>query len=140
MKKRSFLLMIFLVLISALLFAGGSKEKSEELGAAKSNKNVFIFASAEPLTGNWDPSSHTILSQLGIENHIFDKLYAFPCGVEDPGKGIPALAVDYEYINPLTVKFKLRDGVKFHDGSDFGAEDVKATLDYYSDPKKPGFG
>lgn len=107
-------------------------------GAAE--KDVFTFASAEPLTGNWDTTSHTILSQIGIENHIFDKLFVAPCGVEDPGKLIPALAVSYKRIDPLTLEFKLRQGVKFHDGTLFDGKDVKATLDYYSDPQKPGFG
>jgi len=125
--KIIFLSMVFLLLATGVVFA-------------ESDIDIFVFASAEPLTGNWDPSSHTILSQIGIENHIFDKLYSFPCGADDPGKAIPALAIDYKYIDELTLEFKLRQDVKFHDGSDFDAEDVKATLDYYSDPNKPGFG
>ncbi len=104
------------------------------------DKDVFRFASAEPLTGNWDPTSHTILAQIGIENHIFDKLFAEPCGVDNPSKLIPALALSYKRVDPLTLEFKLRQGVKFHDGTPFSAKDVKATLDYYSDPQKPGFG
>ncbi len=104
------------------------------------DRDVFRFASAEPLTGNWDTTSHTILAQIGIENHIFDKLFAEPCGVDNPSKLIPALAVSYKRVDPLTLEFKLRKRVKFHDGTPFSAKDVKATLDYYSDPQKPGFG
>lgn len=107
---------------------------------ALEDTEVFRFASAEPLTGNWDTTSHTILSQIGIENHIFDKLFVFPSGVDDPKKLIPALAVSYTRVDALTLEFRLREGVKFHDGQPFGAKDVKATLDYYSDPNKPGFG
>ncbi len=148
LKQTVVLFTVLSVLLSFLAFSAfaGGKEGAEEKGAkkeevkAKTPIDTFVFASAEPLTGNWDPTSHTILAQIGIENHIFDKLIVCPCPTDDPGKVIPDLAVSWKQINPTTLQFKLRKGVVFHDGSKFTAEDVKATLEYYSDPKKPGFG
>ncbi|MCR5370533.1 MAG: ABC transporter substrate-binding protein [Clostridium sp.] len=42
---------------------------------------------------------------------------------------VPALAESWEMTSPTDYTFQLREGVKFHDGSDFTAEDVKFTLD-----------
>ena len=40
----------------------------------------------------------------------------------------PLLAESWEYLDDTTIRFHLRQGVKFHDGSDFTANDVKFTF------------
>jgi len=48
----------------------------------------------------------------------------------------PFLAESYEVSEDgLQYTFHLREGVTFHDGSDFTAEDVKYTYEFYSDPE-----
>ncbi len=55
----------------------------------------------------------------------------------DPwGELQPVLAESYEVSDDgLTYTFKLREGVKFHDGTEFTAKDVQYTYDYYRDPE-----
>lgn len=103
---------------------------------AQSKKSV-ILASMGPVTGNWDPTSHTTLGQRNFEMFVFSQLTT--CKMEE-GKVpelSPDLAVSWTLIDAHTLEFKLRDGVKFHDGKEFGAEDVKASMEYASDPKRP---
>lgn len=58
---------------------------------------------------------------------------------DNAGNINPALATSYTQLDDLTVQFKLRQGVKFHDGSDFTADDVAFTINYVLDVRN-GYG
>jgi peptide/nickel transport system substrate-binding protein len=57
--------------------------------------------------------------------HIYDSLTWSGDGLEIE----PRLAESWKAIDATTWEFKLRKGVKFHDGSDFTAEDVKFSIE-----------
>jgi peptide/nickel transport system substrate-binding protein len=71
-----------------------------------------------------------------------------PCGVQrrevyedltwvtPHGEIVPELATSWEMIDPTTWQFKLREGVKFHNGDDFNAEDVSFSIDVHLDPDR----
>lgn len=56
---------------------------------------------------------------------MFDALTRFT----DTGELESALATEWKSVDPTTWRFTLRKGVKFHNGEDFRANSVKATID-----------
>ncbi len=50
-------------------------------------------------------------------------------------KFVPCLATSWKRIDPKTVEFTLREGVKFSNGDTFDADDVVWTINYIKDPK-----
>ena len=49
----------------------------------------------------------------------------------------PSLAVEWKQESPTSYLFTLRNGVKFHDGSDLTMDDVLFTLERITDPNRP---
>jgi peptide/nickel transport system substrate-binding protein len=60
----------------------------------------------------------------GLTNNINQLLYEFLVGRDKQLNLIPQLAVSWQRVNDTTWRFKLRPGVKFHDGTPFTADDV----------------
>jgi peptide/nickel transport system substrate-binding protein len=48
---------------------------------------------------------------------------------------VPSLAKSWERVDPLRMRFHLRQGVRFHNGEPFDAESVRFTLERSLDPK-----
>src|SRR5205823_5360459 len=72
-----------------------------------------------------DPHFHNLTPNNNVGNHIFEPLVA-----KDVRAQIrPGLAESWRAIDDLTWEFKLRKGVKFHDGTEFTAADVAFSLD-----------
>nr|WP_321460215.1 ABC transporter substrate-binding protein [uncultured Cohaesibacter sp.] len=72
-----------------------------------------------------DPHWSTLGSQAEALRHIYDTLV----DVDEKLQLKPGLAVSWAPVDDTTWDFKLRQGVKFHDGSDFTAEDVKFSIE-----------
>src|SRR5690242_14619193 len=72
-----------------------------------------------------DPHFHNLTPNNNVANHIFEALV----GRDARGHLAPGLAETWRAVDDVTWEFKLRKGVKFHDGSDFTAADVVFSLD-----------
>jgi peptide/nickel transport system substrate-binding protein len=69
---------------------------------------------------NLDPHKNGAFNSLFAWEHTYQSLVAFDDGM----KVVPSLALSWETPDPLAYNFKLRQGVKFHDGSEFTSDDV----------------
>jgi peptide/nickel transport system substrate-binding protein len=82
-----------------------------------------------------DPHFVNLFPNNNIAEHVFEKLIT----LDPDSRLIPGLAESWKAIDPTTWEFRLRKGVKFHDGSDFTAEDVAFSIDRVAKiPDSPG--
>ena len=62
-------------------------------------------------------------------NAVADQIYGTLVQTDARQRQMPGLAESWRAIDETTWEFRLRKGVKFHDGADFTADDVAFTLD-----------
>ena len=119
-----------LVLGLAVLFAVGLGLVSP--ASAQTREETLIYALQSDID-NWDPPNSVLREAIILGYHVFDHL-----AVRDlkTRKVMPNLATSWRAVDDTTWEVKLRQGVKFHDGTPFTAKDVKATFDRVLDPTK----
>ncbi len=71
-----------------------------------------------------DPQYVAVQHNVAIGWNVFDALTR----VDEKARIIPGLATSWRAVDPVTWEFKLRKGVKFHDGSEMTADDVAYSL------------
>lgn len=109
--------------ITASLLAAGGLYHGAGAQTPASGLSISI-AVAAPVT-SIDPHYHLLTPNISMTAHIFDRLI----DMDAYQRLIPCLALSWKAISDTVWEFKLRPGVKFHDGSDFTAEDVAFTID-----------
>jgi peptide/nickel transport system substrate-binding protein len=123
MRRRSF--------IAASAAAASLPMLGESAWAQKSQDRLRItWRDAIP---DVDPYRNSLRAGLIVSHEAWDMLV-----YRDPAtfKNVPLLATSWTQPDPTTIEFTLRDGVKFHNGDAFGADDVVYTIQtVISDPK-----
>ena len=96
-----------LILFFPLLFVALALGPAQ---AAPDKDTVVIVQGVDPTT--LDPMNHLETPALNLCLNIFDTLLQRDANI----KIEPLLAESYKLVNDLTWEFKLRKGVKFHNG------------------------
>src|SRR5213080_4350101 len=100
-------------------------------GAQTTQKRELIVAQGGDIS-KFDPHFSTSANDIRISFNLFDNLI-----VRHPDtKLYPSLATDWKLTNPTTWTFKLRQGVKWHNGDPFSSADVKYSFERTWDPKQ----
>lgn len=109
--------------LTTIMILGISCSKSR----GNSNENVLVYGSSDYTSINPALYEHGEINSL-----IFSGL----TGRDKDNKIVPALAKSWEYNKDRKIyTFTLREDVKWHDGKEFTAEDVKFTLETIMNPK-----
>jgi peptide/nickel transport system substrate-binding protein len=98
---------------------------------AQTKDDTIVYALQSDVQ-NWDPPNSVLRESIILGYNVFDHLAARDLKT---GKVGPSLAVSWKSLDDTTWEVKLRKGVKFHDGTPFGAKDVKATFDRVLNPE-----
>lgn len=145
--KKLFALLLCLCMVLALFTACGSKEEKAASetktegktvipdvqigGGGASGGNEIIEADEYKeefrIGGQMEFPSldfHESLNAYYVVTLTHDTLITY-----NNGEFEPALATEWKRVDDLTWEFTLREGVTFHDGSPFTAEDVAFTID-----------
>ena len=121
---RPMIRMSGLVFLLAVLALPGQPQAAPE-------GQIVIAQGADPTT--LDPHMHAENFTFAVVHNVFDHL-ARRFVKDGQLAHEPGLATSWTNVNPTTWEFKLRRGVKFHNGEDFTADAVKFSIERVLNP------
>jgi peptide/nickel transport system substrate-binding protein len=101
-------------LVASALMAFGPAQAQEVL-------TIGVRSEASSLDPHWTQLS----ADLQVQEHIFEHLV----DLDSNSQPVPGLALSWAPIDETTWEFKLREGVTWHDGEAFNADDVIFSFD-----------
>ena len=108
--------------------SGSGGNSDADAGPPQMGGKVVYGLEAETTDGWCLPEGQLAISGIQVARSIYDTLTT----IDDKGEAVPFLAKSVEPNDDFTEwTIELRDGIKFHDGSDLTAEVVKNNLDAY---------
>jgi peptide/nickel transport system substrate-binding protein len=125
-KRRNLVFALGLLVLAGLVVTACQPAAEEE--------SHLVFAHSAD-AGTLDPALETSANSLAPASHIYEGLTGF-----EPGTTIPeaSLAVSWDATaDGLEWTFELREGVKFHDGTDFDADAVVFNFERWWDTDNP---
>jgi len=131
--KKLLLTLAAAVLIGGLVFAGGgSAAPAQGTAAADRMFNVVMtarFTGFDPLRTNDSASTY-------VNAQIYETLYRLPPGTTEFSCLLAEKLPEFSN-NGREATIKLREGIRFHDGTPFNAEAVKYNIELIKNPEFP---
>ena len=123
------------LLLSSIIFVLGCTSDSEvsDEGVESSTEDTEtgdIVVGFDQDISTIDPHGSNDVAAIQVRRQMFQTLIARDVEMEF----VPGLATEWEQVEDNVWNFKLAEGVTFHNGSEFTAEDVKASLERVTDP------
>ena len=100
--------------------------------ALAGKKDNSIRFAANQVPESLDAYFNNVRIGVILAHHIWDHLI-----YRDPktNEYKPAMATAWRWVDPTTLEFELRRGIRFHNGEPFDADDVVFTLNFVSKPE-----
>ena len=125
-RKTRLAFTLLFTLLMALLLAACSDSEAESGASQEEGNKIFVFARGADSV-SLDPSGVTDSESENVSQSMLETLVTF---AEGETTVAPMLAEEWvESEDGMTFTFTLREGVKFHDGTDFNAEAVVYNFD-----------
>ena len=126
---------LFLLFAIALLSvtAACSNDEAADIGEDENSENANtgdVVVGFDQDLSTIDPHGTNDVNAIQIRRHLYQTLVAREIDMSHK----PGLASEWEQVDDTTWNFKLAEGVTFHNGSEFSAQDVKASLERVLDP------
>lgn len=135
MNKKFWFIPLMLIMMFVIAACTDDSDVDEEAEADNGEAedggqggDLTIGMTNEPVT--MDPHTSNDIPSAQLRTQIYDTLVAQDLEMEI-GEG---LATEWEQIDDNTWSFTLKEDVTFHNGTEFTADDVKATIDRLLDP------
>jgi len=111
--------------------SGDSDSDSTESESEQQSQGGTLTYARANSSKTLDPQQGRSTEDSKVQNQIFDTLTEMKPGTAELKAG---LATEWEVVDETTIRFKLREGVSFHNGEELTADDVIATYRRYADP------
>ena len=135
LKKASKYLILFLICFT--LAVGCNNSQTPENKQTVDSNRISVGTTLKPRT--LDPADNYELAGLNIIYNVGESLYTYELGTTEI-KPLLAIAMPEVSEDGLTYTIPLREGVLFHDGTDFNADAMKFSLQrFIENGGKPSF-
>lgn len=125
--------LLVVLLLASCSAPAAPAESGEAAPSEAASGGTLVIARPTDAVG-LDPKVETTSPGNWVTTNVYENLVKLDTDLTFQ----PALAESWEQIEPDRWRFYLRQGVKFHDGTDFTADAVKFSIERIKNPDDPG--